>query len=50
MSNGQMHYNVVDGQTGEIVAAASTRVKANRIADRLNLQYGAHRYSVPFGQ
>ena len=47
MGNGQMHYNVVDGQTGEIVAGASTRARANRIADRLNLQYGAHRYRVP---
>jgi hypothetical protein len=48
MSNGQMHYNVVDSKMNQIVAASPTRKGATRIADRLDARYGAVRYIVTF--
>jgi hypothetical protein len=39
-------YNVVDIKTGMSVGAYSTRARALRHADKLDNQYGAHRFAV----
>jgi hypothetical protein len=42
-----MTYRVIDGQTGRQVGTDyATSRRAGRCADRLNQEYGAHRYSV----
>jgi hypothetical protein len=42
-----MTYKVIDGQTGwQVGSDYATSRRATRRADRLNLEYGAHRYSV----
>jgi hypothetical protein len=39
-------YQVIDGQTKQVMGTYSSRKRADRRADRLNNEYGAHRYSV----
>ena len=39
-------YQIIDAQTGEIVAKAQSLKLAHRKADRLDLAYGAVRYYV----
>jgi hypothetical protein len=39
-------YQVIDIRTNEVVATRSTRKAARRLADKLDLEYGAIRYSV----
>lgn len=41
-----MHYVVIDLQTGATVGIYRTRARARRVADRMDLAYGAIRYSV----
>lgn len=41
-------YQVIDRQTGKVVATKRDRVAARRIADRKDLAYGAIRYLVKF--
>lgn len=41
-----MKYQVIDSRTGLVMGTYSTRVRASRKADKLDLQYGAIRYSV----
>lgn len=42
-------YRIIDSQTGQQVGTTYTYANRNRArsrADRLNLEYGAHRYSA----
>ena len=39
-------YQVIDIQTKQVVATCSTRKAASRKADKLDLAYGAIRYTV----
>ena len=42
-------YRIIDSKTGQQVGATYTYANRNRArsrADRLNLEYGAHRYSA----
>jgi len=39
-------YDVIDRQTGDVIATVTTRNKARRIADRKDAEYGAYRYMV----
>lgn len=42
-----MKYTVIDLITGfTVVDGCSSREEANKIAERKNIQYGAHRYTV----
>lgn len=42
-----MKYKVIDLTTGYTVAdGLNSREAANKIADKKNIQYGAHRYTV----
>ena len=39
-------YKVIDNQTGKVMGTYSSRKAASRKADKLDLAYGAIRYSV----
>ncbi len=39
-------YRVIDSQTKQVMGTYSTRARASRKADKLDLAYGAYRYSV----
>ena len=41
-----MPYNVVDRKTGQVMGTYGTSKGAHRKADKLDLDYGAHRYGV----
>ena len=41
-----MSYQVIDNKTSEVVGTYKTRKLARRRADKLDLEYGAIRYSV----
>lgn len=41
-----IRFDIIDNQTGKVVAKAKTRASANRMADRRDLAYGAIRYTV----
>lgn len=41
-----MMYQVIDSKTGFIVATYPTRKQASRRADKLDMAYGAIRYSI----
>lgn len=41
-------YQVIDNRTGQLVGTYSTAKRARRKADKLDLVYGAIRYSVRF--
>jgi hypothetical protein len=41
-----MNFHIVDTKTGQVIAICSTRRQARAKADKLNLEYGAHRYVV----
>tara|TARA_R110002012_G_scaffold222136_3_gene393639 strand:+ start:1130 stop:1276 length:147 start_codon:yes stop_codon:yes gene_type:complete len=41
-------YTVIDCHTKEELKTYKTRKSANRAADKKNINYGAHRYSVIF--
>lgn len=41
-----IRYEIVDKQTGRVVATAKTRAGADRAVDRRDNAYGAYRYSV----
>ena len=45
MENTQ-RYQVIDNQTKLVMGTRKTRKAASRLADKLDLQYGAIRYSV----
>lgn len=40
------HYEVFDKVTGEVKGRRKTRRSARKLADRLDLEYGAIRYGV----
>lgn len=39
-----VRYEIVDGQTGQVVGSAKTRAGASRAVDRRDNAYGAYRY------
>lgn len=41
-----IRFDIIDIQTGKVVATAKTRASANRMADNRDLKYGAIRYTV----
>lgn len=41
-----VRYDLIDRQTGRVIATYQSRVKATRRADRLDLAHGAIRYQV----
>lgn len=41
-----MTYQVIDTRTGNVMGNYSSKVRATRKADKLDLQYGAIRYAV----
>lgn len=41
-----IRFDIIDNQTGKVVATAKTRPSANRMADNRDLKYGAIRYIV----
>ena len=40
------HYEIIDRQTGSVVATAKTRNGATRAVDRRDNAYGAYRYTA----
>lgn len=40
------HFNIVDRNTGIVVATAKNRVSANKAVDRRDNKYGAYRFSA----
>jgi hypothetical protein len=42
----QMKYQVIDGQTKQVVGTYTSKTRARRAADRKDLEYGAIRYHV----
>ena len=41
-----MSYQVIDTKTGDVMGIYSSRKRASRKADKLDLEYGAIRYAV----
>jgi hypothetical protein len=41
-----MRYQVIDNQTKQVMGSYLNRVRASRKADKLDLAYGAIRYSI----
>jgi hypothetical protein len=41
-----MRYQIIDTQTKQVIGTYSSRVRASRKADRMDLAYGAIRYMV----
>jgi hypothetical protein len=41
-----MKYQVVDRKTNKVVGTYSSKVRARSKADKLDLEYGAYRYST----
>lgn len=41
-----IRFDIIDNQTGKVVAKAKTRAGANRACDKRDLKYGAIRYSA----